>query len=166
MTLRHTSEPRYSRGFTLVELLVVMAIATILVSIAVASYTSQVQKSRRTDAKTALLDLAGREESYFSVNNSYASDWSLIGYAAAATPSTTGLPVGSGYYNVYGCVPAGGGPAPCPGAGPAAPSFQMVATPLGSQVNDTSCQVLVVDSTGKQSSTDGSGNDTTATCWK
>jgi type IV pilus assembly protein PilE len=149
-----------------VELLIVMTIATILVSIAVAGYTSQVQKSRRTDAKTALLDLAGREESYFSVNNSYASDWSLIGYATAATPSTTGISVGSGYYNVYGCVPAGTGGGPCPTTGPATPSFQMVATPLGSQVNDTSCQKLIVDSTGKQSSTDGSGNDTTSTCWK
>ncbi len=164
MTSRIGHRTRSCSGFTLVELVVVMAITAILAAIAVASYTNSVQKSRRTEAKTALLDLAGREESYFSMNNSYASDWSLLGYAAAATPSTTALTVGNGYYTVVGCVPAGNGP--CPGGGPAAPSFQMVATPVGTQVNDTACQVFIVDSAGNQSSTDGSGNDSTSTCWK
>ena len=61
---------RALRGFTLVELMVVVVIATILLSIAVPSYMSQVRQSRRTEAKTAVLDLASREERYFSTNGS------------------------------------------------------------------------------------------------
>jgi len=47
-------------GFTLVELMIVVVIASILLAIAVPSYMTQVRESRRTEAKTALLDLAGR----------------------------------------------------------------------------------------------------------
>ena len=46
-------------GFTLIELMVTVAIVGILATIAATSYQSQVMKSRRTDARTALLDLAG-----------------------------------------------------------------------------------------------------------
>ena len=56
------------RGFTLLELLVVVVIATILMSIAVPSYMTQIRQSRRTEAKTAILDLSGREERYLSTN--------------------------------------------------------------------------------------------------
>jgi len=155
---------RNSSGFTLVELMITVVIATILVTVAVASYTSQVRKSRRTDAKTALLDLAGRQESFFSVNNSYAADWLSLGYSAGAGPTTTGLQVGSGYYNVFVCVPAGS--APCPASALAAPSYQVLAVPIGAQAGDASCQTMVVDSAGQQSSTDGGGADSTATCWQ
>jgi len=54
------SRKHTSFGFTLIELMVTVAIVTILATIAVTSYTSQIQKSRRTEAKSALLDLAGR----------------------------------------------------------------------------------------------------------
>ena len=59
---------RFSRGMTLIELMMVVVIATILMSIAVPSYMSQVRQSRRIEAKTALLDLAGREERFFSTS--------------------------------------------------------------------------------------------------
>ena len=51
-----------SRGFTLVELAVVMVVAAILVAIAIPGYTSYMRKARRTDAKAALLGLAALEE--------------------------------------------------------------------------------------------------------
>ena len=56
------------RGFTLVELMIVVVIVAILAGIAVPSYMSSVRKTRRADAKTALLDLAGREERYLTTN--------------------------------------------------------------------------------------------------
>src|SRR5438132_12993393 len=55
-------------GFTLIELMVVVAIVTILFSIAIPSYMSYIRQSRRTEAKTAVLDLAGREERFLSTN--------------------------------------------------------------------------------------------------
>src|SRR5580704_3895466 len=84
-----------SAGFTLVELLIVIVIATILATIAIPSYQAQIRKSRRTDAKTALLDLAAREERYNSTYNTYTSVPANLGYSGNF-PVT----VGSGYYQI------------------------------------------------------------------
>src|ERR1700739_5017132 len=88
-------------GFTLVELMVGVAIATILCAVAVPSYMTYVRQSRRTEAKTAVLDLAGREERFFSTNGAtYASTPANLGYTGAAFPVT----VGSGYYRLSVCI--------------------------------------------------------------
>ena len=58
MAQRAASRMSRSAGFTLIELMVVVIIATILLSIAIPAYTSQIRKSRRTEARTAVLDLA------------------------------------------------------------------------------------------------------------
>jgi len=60
-------------GFTLIELLVTVAIVGILASLAYPIYTGELQKSRRTDAHTSLLELGVRMEHYYTENNSYAS---------------------------------------------------------------------------------------------
>ena len=152
-------ERRRNRGFTLIELMVVVVIATILATIAVPAYMSQVRQSRRTDAKTAVLDLAGREERFFSTNGSaYADAVNAASLGYAALPSL----VGSGYYNVTVCSPA----ANCdPNANPpAAPSYYITATPVAgsSQVADTQCTSFSVDSTGAQFAT---GTGGVAYCW-
>ena len=66
-------------GFTLIELMVTVAIVGILATIAATSYQSQVMRARRTDARNALLDLAGREEKLFSTTNVYTSIPATIG---------------------------------------------------------------------------------------
>jgi len=142
-------------GFSLIELMVVVAIAAILVSIAAASYQSQVQKSRRTEARTALLDLATREERYFSTNNLYSALPADMGYASFT-------PVGSGYYNVTIVVTAAN-PATVP---PTQAGYLITATSTGIQVADTSCQSFTVDQTGTQASTNTGGATTTSTCWQ
>ena len=50
------------RGFTLVELMIVIVIVAILLAVALPSYQNSVQKGRRADAKAALLDVANRQE--------------------------------------------------------------------------------------------------------
>ena len=150
-------------GFTLVELMVVVAIATILFAIAVPSYVSYVRQSRRTEARTAVLDLAGREERFFSTNGaSYATTPANLGYTGAGWP----VVIGSNYYQVTVCVPANanctaGLAMPNP---PAAPSYTVVATPVAgqTQVNDTQCTAFAVDSAGQQFAT---GTGGTAYCW-
>jgi len=59
---------RYSRGVTLIELMIVVVIVSILAAVALPSYTAYVLRSHRVEAKTALLDLAGREERYYSTS--------------------------------------------------------------------------------------------------
>jgi type IV pilus assembly protein PilE len=154
------------RGFTLLELLVVVVIATILMSIAVPSYMTQIRQSRRTEAKTAILDLSGREERYLSTNPAgYTNTPALLGYAGFGV----GNPIGSGYYYLTVCSPA---TATCvPGLNmpnpPAAPSYTIVASPVPgqSQVNDLQCQLFAVDATGQQYAVDSAGNNQTSYCW-
>ena len=164
MQLRIAARSTRPAGFTLVELMVVVAIATLLLAVAVPSYISYIRQSRRTEARTAVLDLAGREERFFSTNGAaYSSTPGQLGYAAF------GVPIGSGYYQLTLCVPAAGNcvanlnmPSP-----PAAPSYTVVATPVAgqSQVNDTQCGAFAVDSVGQQYAITSAGASNTAYCW-
>jgi type IV pilus assembly protein PilE len=154
-----------SAGFTLIELMVVVVVATILLSIAIPSYMSQVRQSRRVDAKTAILDLAGREESYFSTSGSqYSATPADLGYSVAWP-----APVApNNYYTVTVCTSSNpcGTPNQNPN-GPQPPWYYIVAVPAAasSQLGDTPCQQFGVDSTGYQWSLDGGGANTTTTCW-
>ena len=143
-----------ARGFSLVELLTAMTISGILVAIAVAGYSSQVRKSRRTEAKTAMLDLAGREERNLSTINAYSAVPTELGYTAAVYP----MVVGNGYYSVNVVVvpPAAGVPA----------QFTITATPVGDQLNDVGCASFTVDQQGNRLATDSGGADSTANCWR
>jgi type IV pilus assembly protein PilE len=156
---------RDSLGFTLVELMVVVVIATILLSVAIPSYINQVRQSRRVEAKTAILDLGSREERYFSTNaSSYTNTAANLGYGGFGA----GFPVGSGYYYLNVCSPAA---TPCFGVNipnpPAAPSYTIVALPVAgqTQAKDTQCQQFAVDSVGQQYAADSGGNNQTAYCW-
>jgi type IV pilus assembly protein PilE len=156
MELQATT-PR-SRGFTLVELMVVVVIATILISVAIPSYLNQVRQSRRVEAKTAILDLAGREERFFSTNASaYTGIAGNLGYAGFGA----GFPIGSGYYYVTVCSPA------CAPSAVAAPSYTITALPVAgqSQVKDTQCASFSVDSTGAQWAFTSAGALNTQYCW-
>ncbi len=70
-----------NRGFTLVELMVVVVIIAILSSIAIPSYTQYITRSRRSVAKTVLLQVADRQEQFFADNKTYANDLTDLGYA-------------------------------------------------------------------------------------
>src|ERR1700761_5884303 len=87
------------RGFTLIELMVTIVVASILIAIAVPSYQAQVRKSRRTEARNAVMDLAAREERYYAVNNDYSPSALQLGYGTDDA-AINARPVGSGYYTV------------------------------------------------------------------
>ena len=143
-----------SRGFTLIELVVAILIIAILGTIALSSYVNQSRKSRRTEARTALLDLAGREERNFSTRNAYSQLQDELGYSTVpGTPFP--VTVGSGYYSVTVTVTAA-----VPGVSLA--TFSATATPLGDQLKDTACTSFTVNQTGAQSAT-GPG---AANCWR
>jgi type IV pilus assembly protein PilE len=146
------SQKLYERGFTLLELMIVVAIVSILATVAVQSYQAETRKSRRTDARSALMDLSGREEKLFSVNNAYSSTAANLGYPAF--PAT----VGSGYYTVSVQVPD---PTQAPTT---ATTYLITATPVagGLQASDTACTTLTLNQLGQQGST---GTGTVATCW-
>lgn len=80
---------KISQGFTLIELMVVVAIIGILASLAYPSYMESVRKSNRADAKATMLQVAGQEERYYTENNVYGS-MIAIGYAAESIASQSG----------------------------------------------------------------------------
>jgi type IV pilus assembly protein PilE len=157
MSSRSQSRPSRAAGFNLVELMVVVVIAGILLGVSVPSYLQQVRKSRRTEAKTALLDLAGREERYYNTNNNVYIDGTTpanLGYTTYAT-------IGNGYYSIQFQVPA---------PGIAAPSYLISATPItADQLKDLACLYFSVDSNGVQRAgpnTNGTGAVTGSPCWQ
>jgi type IV pilus assembly protein PilE len=155
-TQRHKAKPA---GFTLIELMIAVAIVGILATIAATSYQRQVMQSHRTDARTALLDLAGREEKLFSTTNLYSAIPSVLGYGTATT--AVSFPVGSSngtnYYNVLITTPDPNQP-----ANPN--SYTITATPIAGspQAADTMCTSLTVNQLGQQTATPAAN---AATCW-
>ena len=133
---------RQGRGFTLIELMIVVAIIGIIAAIGYPSYQNSVRESRRTDAYAALTAIAAQQERYFSDNNTYVTDLTQLGYPAATATSP------EAYYVVTATAGASG----------IGSSFSLsaVAQAKGNQTADTACTSLVYTSTGAKSP---------ANCW-
>lgn len=69
-------------GFTLVELMIVVAIVAILAAIAYPSYIESVRKSKRNEAKAVLVELAQKAERFHTVNNTYTGFFTALQTAA------------------------------------------------------------------------------------
>jgi type IV pilus assembly protein PilE len=90
---------RQNRGFTLIELMIVVVVVAILTAIALPSFLEQIRKGARAQAKTALLDTMQKEERFFSSNGIYcgggtACPWTLTPadltkYAITVTTSSS-----------------------------------------------------------------------------
>jgi type IV pilus assembly protein PilE len=118
------------RGFTLVELLVAMAIVGIIALFAYPSYEAYIVRSNRAAAQSVLLDVAQRQQQYLLDNRSYAT-WAQITAAGLTVPSNV-----SQYYNVT-TTPAAGPP----------PTFTATATPIAGK-RQASDVTLSIDNTG------------------
>lgn len=126
------------RGFTLLELMVVVIVISILAAVAISSYSNQVRKSRRADAKNVMGDYSLRLEKWRSNNANYGAN------AATALTNINGNATSpGGYYTVGISFPASGN---CP-SGPAkgnANSYIITATATGDQAKDTACTPMVL----------------------
>lgn len=69
---------RVQRGFTLIELMMTVAIVGILAAVAYPAYTSHIVKSNRAAAKAQMLDVANRQQQFLLANRSYATKAQLI----------------------------------------------------------------------------------------
>jgi type IV pilus assembly protein PilE len=115
------------RGFTLIELMITVAIVGILAAIAYPSYQEHIRKARRADAQAVLLELAQFMERYYTMNNTY---------AGAALPFAKAPKDGDDTY--YGIDFDGD---------PDATSYTLVATPAGAMTGDK-CGTLSINAAG------------------
>jgi type IV pilus assembly protein PilE len=132
-------------GFSLLELMIVVAIIGIIAAIAIPSYTTYVRRANRTDATRAItLDAQALERCY---SQSFA-------YAPCATAPAGTTPSSQGNYSVTIAVTAS----------PA--TYTITATPVSSsQLGDSACAVFTLNSAGTQGATDSGGVNSTKTCW-
>jgi len=142
---------RRKRGFTLIELMIVVAIIAILAAIAVPWWGRYTYRARRTDGQKILLHVAQAEERYYTDYNNYPLSASSLGYSGTITSE-------NGYYTVS----LAAAPAASVGQG-----YVATATPVaGSPQADDACGGLSIDNTGvkKPLSTDTAHNSN-GSCW-
>lgn len=136
------------RGFTLIELMVTVAIIGILAAIAYPAYTQYVQRSNRANARALLLDNVQFLERNFTTANRYDQTSAGVAINSAALPRTQSPVNGAAKYNITVAM----------GAAPAQ-TFTLSATPTGSMTGDA-CGTYTLTNVGVQ----GSGG-VVAECW-
>lgn len=126
------------RGFTLIELMIAVAVIGILIAVALPSYDSAMRKSHRGEAQAVLMDIATRQQQMLVDTRKY---------VATVEDLHTSVPTRvSARYTI--AISLGSGPKP---------TFTATATPIGEQAKDGSCAPLL--------SIDQNGTKLPAGCW-
>lgn len=127
------------RGFTLIELMVAVAVLGVIIAIAYPAYTDFVERGRRSEAHEALKNVATLQEQFYTNNKGYSGSLSDLGIGAMTENDHYQLSLSTG--NTIGGF---------------AQSYTVSATAQGAQASDTACATIQLDS---------SGNRSPADCW-
>lgn len=146
---------KLEKGFTLIELMIVICVVGILASIAYPSYQTSVRKSCRNDARSALLEIASLQEKNYFRNQQYSTDLSYSG--GLSYTDTDESP--EGCYTLAVTYQANGACADEMNC------YTIAATAIGSQLQDETCRTFRMNSLGQKTALDDGNVDTTAICW-
>lgn len=137
--VKRKKNSRMGSGFTLIELMITIAVIGILAAIAYPSYTDQMRKSRRAEAQAALMSIAALQQQFLLDTRAYAGNLASLNYT---TPGSV-----ASHYTVAVS------PAPVPA--PVVPTFTVTAVPTGGQALDM-CATLSINANGAK---------TPVACW-
>lgn len=139
---------KQSGGFSLIELMIVVAIIGIIAAVALPSYSKYMEKTRRLDATSFLIEAAGEQVRFFSENNRYGAIMGELGYGADDAATTESE---DGHYTISV-------------ESDTETSFVLTATPVagGLQAGDTECGSFTLNSSEQKGVT---GTIDAANCW-
>jgi type IV pilus assembly protein PilE len=146
-----------ARGFTLIELMIVIVVIAILGAIAFPSYLQYTRKAKRAEGKAALMDAAQKEEAYYTTSNPN-------GYtAAAALPTLYGLANGATLYSGNNHTDPNSAYTITIAPSTDIQSYTLTATQNGN-FSDPTCGNLTLTNTGIKGMTGGTST-TVSDCW-
>lgn len=145
-----------SKGFTLIELMIVIGIIALLVTIAMPNYREYVLRSNRAVAKGALLEVASRQEQYFLNNRSYTNLLVDLNYPVNYYIDSEGQPLGTATGSIYQITITE------PASNTGETTYTLSAIPQGGQADDIKCGSLGIDEQADKTET---GTKTDSYCW-
>jgi type IV pilus assembly protein PilE len=135
------------RGFTLIELMVVVAIIAILAAIAVPSYERYAYRARRAEGQQLLLHIANAQERYYATYNRY-GDLATIGYATTGSMASE-----HGYYLASVSIQDDG------------QAYTATAEPMGVQQGDACGSLSITDTGAKRPDVNDIDSNRNGRCW-
>lgn len=142
------------KGFTLIEMMIVIAIIAVLAAIAIPNYQQYLIKSGRSEGQAKLLEAMQMQERFYSQNQTYTANLGTGGLAYSGVAANADAPSEDSRYLIRAAV--------CDAGTAISSCVLLTAIPQGGQASDVVCANLTLNSRGVKGT---SGTGPVTTCW-